>query len=314
MFYVTPEQLAVFKHKANEVFTNEPELIDQKILRLVMLINNIPGIATVFSCSGHTLEELERQHTKAWNDFVDENRETEPTFNETFPEFEPEDTQVAHVIFVASEEGKEFLVSYGKWLAAMTRDEWILRRPELQAFQLMAKDSEAIGSSFYMAWKLQVDFHLSQEGPEDAVESLENFHYFYRDTLNRQSKEEMKLHSGVIDLTMQEEEKRISVIKFLATVYRLYNQKDRYAYWLGKNHLTSEFLNKLMAPLELMDYNEIDGRLVELRTKEDELAYSGVVDKDIIIKYNRLGKVIEYSIRPTSERAKELIAILEPSN
>lgn len=311
MFNVSPEQLNYFKAEALKTLENEPELIDERIRELVMLINcNIRGVATVFSCSGHTYEELEERHEQQRKTYEQNN---DQGVRVDFPEFNPSSIQEAHIVFVTSEEGEPFLKCFGEWVMSLGHGDWVAHRPELQTFRLMTLQGKALGANAYLAWKLQADFNLGQEGPEDAVACLRSF-YDYVIGSSYKVAEPRHLNT-MIDLTLiPKEGSSFSMIKLFACISRYYDEGSRIRYWVKDDALNERVLRSSVAPLHLMDFDRVSGRTVELRSqKNDELGLMGIVDKDISILYSRLGGWMEVNIKDTTFQGKELIDLIEPA-
>lgn len=80
--------------------------LDPRLVTTLSRFNQIKGLVTVFSCSGHTLKEIEKNPELC-------------TDNEI------------QIIFVINKEGQRFYDVYRKWLDQLSSDKWVDFRPSL---------------------------------------------------------------------------------------------------------------------------------------------------------------------------------------
>lgn len=125
-----------------------PKHVDTRISAALNKFNQVKGVVTVFSCSGHTKEELL----------------SNPQLS---------DDNDVQVIFAINEEGQDFIKSYIEWLDKLSVDKWLFMRPKLSLIKL-AWPLRVNGPKFkmYNAYELTFEYNREQHGPDYANQSI----------------------------------------------------------------------------------------------------------------------------------------------
>lgn len=149
--YITEKQLAVLKKRNQLVIESSYENIDRGIIPLLDIMNKFPGVVTIWSRSGHTIEEQIKEK---------ENKEDGDKISPL---------QSYNVIFGITEEGEGFINAFLEWINQLLYDEWLTTRPKLTMLKLnwcFGKDitnAAHINKLLYKAWKLDLTYNVSNK-------------------------------------------------------------------------------------------------------------------------------------------------------
>ena len=134
------------------------DALDERMKPSLIKLNTLPGIATVWSCSGHTEEECKAK-------------------NKTYNEY-----QERYVIFVIDESGWEILESFSEWSKQLRKEYWMYFRPRLTTGELVWKldDDRLISSNRqrYPFWEITMSY------PDVSNESREVLEEMWVDMIN----------------------------------------------------------------------------------------------------------------------------------
>lgn len=145
-FYVQPDDVfAVFKQRATHTIKNNPDVIDEDIRRVVFELNELSGVAPVWSCASH-------------------------------PETRRTADRKMHVICAVNQEGAEQLDKvYQEW-TTMLIDYGLFHMPGLNIARLMYPHVEAIptcAEDIYYAVELKVEVITTNRLKREMLLSLE---------------------------------------------------------------------------------------------------------------------------------------------
>lgn len=94
--------------------------IDMRMNEHVKRFNNLKNVTSVWSCSGHTIPELQQYH---------ENGCSEESLSSMF--------NFSHIIFVINEDENNILNNISSWINEMHINEWMTFRPTVKLLQLV---------------------------------------------------------------------------------------------------------------------------------------------------------------------------------
>lgn len=154
---LTKEQFDILKNRANEFVQAGGSPNDPLILPALEVINANPHLATVWSCQGHTTEEIIERDG---DDVI---------YDHNYMEF----------IFAIenSEQGTEQLKKIAGKLGELTHGEWRLFRPSLSLIELLWCFGEDFDidndTSRYACWKMKL--HYFGEFNKEHVSAYNSF-------------------------------------------------------------------------------------------------------------------------------------------
>ena len=115
----------------------DPQDLDPRIIPTLIALNKIPGVVTIFSCSGHTFVELENN-----------------------PELCSD--QKTDIIIGITEEGLDFIRIAQLWLAELNFNAWATYRPNIKMLRLIYPLQGY--RNLYSAWMIQMNLNGKQLG------------------------------------------------------------------------------------------------------------------------------------------------------
>lgn len=127
--------------------------IDKRIVKTVKRFNTLPGVVSIWSCSGHTKDEYEANNEMKF-------------YNER---------QERYIIFAANPAAANVFKGFAQYLNDMDRSDWALVRPELitahlgWAFDINPATGKVIYTMrTYPCWTLQVSYNNLADKDGDA--------------------------------------------------------------------------------------------------------------------------------------------------
>ena len=123
----------------------DPADLDERMIPILERFNKIPGVVSIFCCSGHLVTE---------------------------PDFDERNHCQSHIIFAVEEGHSGIHERFSQWLSNLTYNDWKISKPQLMMINLMLPfrsiyPSGYMDSTRYNAWELSLDFH--SDAGEDAV-------------------------------------------------------------------------------------------------------------------------------------------------
>lgn len=115
----------------------DPTDLDERMIPILERFNKIPGVVSIFCCSGHLVTE---------------------------PDFDERNHRQSHIIFAVEEGQVGIQERFSQWLSNLTWNDWKISKPQLMMINLMLPfrsiyPSGYIDSARYNAWELAMDFH-----------------------------------------------------------------------------------------------------------------------------------------------------------
>lgn len=134
--YVSIQDFDVLKQRWMKELSNGCPSIDERLVKTLKLFNTLPGVVSVWCCSGHTRAEYEER-------------------GDTFPY---EDLQKRNIIFAATPASATVFKAFTQWLATLEHDDWSLVRPMLKTSDLVWCFDGGIELRRYPIWILEVSY------------------------------------------------------------------------------------------------------------------------------------------------------------
>lgn len=152
-----------FFQLAKERYTHVRDIdIDTRFIDIVRRFNNIDGVVSMWSCSGHTPEEIYVEMQKYEGDIV------QPSFNSK-----------SDIIFVVDEKSAlNIITSLSKFVDSFTIEEFLLYRPSINLIQLLSPFKMKSDLLKYNAIQIKMNTQLSQGDfsvYDQWIKLLENF-------------------------------------------------------------------------------------------------------------------------------------------
>ena len=120
--------------------------IDTRFIEIVRRFNNIDGVVSMWSCSGHTPEEIYYEMQKYEGDVV------QPSFNSK-----------SDIIFVINAQNSTSMIALlSEFIDTFTIDEFLLFRPSINLIQLLSPFTFKSSISKYNAVQFKMNTQLSQ--------------------------------------------------------------------------------------------------------------------------------------------------------
>jgi hypothetical protein len=121
-----------------------PEEIDPRMLPVIQEFNKIPGVISIWSCSGHTSEER----------------------GEKAPRY-----QFPSIIFGATKDAEQMFKRFEKWCQTLSVEQWKRLKPKLNCSMLLSTpitSSIELSNPIYPCWGLSIrgDFGKDKTGQE----------------------------------------------------------------------------------------------------------------------------------------------------
>lgn len=315
MNYVSNETIAILKQRTFQLFLDKAQSrdVDQRIANLVLDFNNLPNIATIFSCSGHTIEEQKSKYEESKQRY-EENHRYDPAFASA--PFTPRLIEKAHLIFAIAEDGKDLVECFGDWLDTLTVTEWANARPNLSIRRLKVPMDvvQVINNDFHNCWKLECSFNAVTNDPNTGVQYLRNFYdYYVKNVLQRDTNFEQTEQKGSVSLATNEREGVPYVVfsKVMSFTRQHFDQQLAHRYWLDDQYLNLDTLGNILSNIRLMDQKQVNGTLVEIRSKHNQGVYLAIIHEGIEVVYSFKDTTFNYCITPTTHMAKNLLKILQ---
>lgn len=163
--YASQEKFDILKKRWEQELAAGCPDIDPRMVDTLKVFNTLPGVVSIWSCSGHTKEEQEAK-------------------NKTFAE-----RQRRHVLFAARPGSEELFVAFSHWCATQDNEDWSLARPELSTFDLvwcfktLPNGEVAMGDigGLYPAWKLSMSYFEREDLPAYMTEQWDSLVRFITD-------------------------------------------------------------------------------------------------------------------------------------
>lgn len=125
--------------------------VDKRMIDSLMKFNTIPGVVSIWSCSGHTLKEHEESGA--------------PLEHYT-------ERQSREIIFAINEQGWNAVKAFETYCLTMDKDDWGLVRPEISAFQLIwCFDENLSCDRLYPCWCVKMHYNNTTD-PESKIAKI----------------------------------------------------------------------------------------------------------------------------------------------
>lgn len=116
--------------------------IDPRMLPVLQEFNKIPGVVSIWCCSGHTVEEMDGKAPRY---------------------------QFPYIIFGATKDAELMFKRFERWCQTLTVEQWKQLRPKLKSLMLLnppKMNSLELSNSLYPCWELSIrgDFGKDKTG------------------------------------------------------------------------------------------------------------------------------------------------------
>lgn len=152
--YVSMQDFEVLKQRWMKELAAECPNIDSRIVTTLKRFNTLPGVVSIWSCSGHTKKEF--------------------VASGGAPKFYTE-RQERYIIFAATPTAVNVFKGFAQYMQEMDRGDWSLVRPELTAEHLgWCFDTDpdtgktAYTSRTYPCWTLKISYNNLSDKPADV--------------------------------------------------------------------------------------------------------------------------------------------------
>lgn len=146
-----PNEFALFKEQWKKYAESDFPGLDERMKGPMMIFNSIPGVATKFCCSGHSLEEGLKKKS-----------------NMTYSRL-----QRRYVMFVVEDGSRDIFLAFDQFFRYLGKEEWSLCRPTLKTgYSIPSWDTEAIYPhwTFEMGWV----YELTEEEKSKERDKTQN--------------------------------------------------------------------------------------------------------------------------------------------
>ncbi|QXO10080.1 hypothetical protein pEaSNUABM37_00119 [Erwinia phage pEa_SNUABM_37] len=147
--YVSQDQFNVLKRRWEIELAEGCPSIDPRLVESLKAFNALPGVVSIWSCSGHTKAEQEAD-------------------NEKF-----EERQDRNIIFAIRPGSENLFAAFAAWSEVQEHSEWSLTRPVMSTFNLVWCFKEHPDGTItiddigglYSAWKLNMSYYEHEDLP-----------------------------------------------------------------------------------------------------------------------------------------------------
>lgn len=152
--YASMQDFDVLKQRWMKELADGCQNIDKRLVKTLKRFNTLPGVVSVWCCSGHTRAEHEARNT-------------------TLPY---EDRQKRNIIFVVAPAAASVFKAFAQYIATMQHNDWALVRPELKTSDLIWCFDDEPTLRRYPIWTLQVSYSNLTETNREPNEMSKAIH------------------------------------------------------------------------------------------------------------------------------------------
>lgn len=305
MHYIDNELLQQLKDRTTVTLATRPEDLDERIVDLIREVNAIPGIATTFSCSGHTPDEQKQKYQESKARY-DRFHHYDPIVE--FTDFKVAPMEDAHIIFAVTEEGQPFIDAILKYMMEQDQLERASFKPSLTLVRLLNPSATGV-KEHYPAWKFSISFTTLKVHASYVITKFQEVLDKYKVMVNKVTKPlVIERQRGVVLI----QNGNVSAISLLAYISKIRHKDDVINYHLTTDRLTDANMLKAMSPLEEIDFKGQRSRVVSLRDLADGMHFVGVRGDGVYVVFNRITSTITFDIDPVNKQAIDLLRIIQP--
>lgn len=149
--YVTPSDFEYFKDRQNEFLENGLFTSDRRMRDIIRRFSNLPHVATVWSCSSHTLEERKLYSDELGEDVIFDER--------------------SHIVFVMEKGGEWILDAFNTFQSDMDMKTWDYCRPQLNLIQLNFP-GQCVYPRRYTCWEIEITTDVNHDSEKKVCQLI----------------------------------------------------------------------------------------------------------------------------------------------
>ena len=153
--YVTPSDFEFFKERQAEFIESGLFASDKRMRDIIRRFSLLPHIATVWSCSSHTLEER-----KLYSAELSEAEIEGMVYDER-----------SHVVFVMEKGGEWILDAFNTFQSEMDMKTWDYCRPQLNLIQLLFP-GQCVYPRRYSCWEIEITTDVNHDSEKKVCQLI----------------------------------------------------------------------------------------------------------------------------------------------